>query len=138
MLAVRSFESPHTGERILHIVKAVLQEWDIPCHQVGKILTDNGSNMLKAFHDTIEDSNDDDSLDPSENSSVAVVVEEDENLTNSTSADDMDQDDIELSHFEDNDLALRMMYLTLIIRNSNMMMLFLEKTISVSPAFHTH
>ena len=94
--------------------------------------------MLKAFHDTIEDSNDDDSLDPSENSSVAVVVEEDENLTNSTSADDMDQDDIELSHFEDNDLALRMMYLTLIIRNSNMMMLFLEKTISVSPAFHTH
>lgn len=104
-LAVRSFESPHTGERILHIVKAVLQEWDIPCHQVGKILTDNGSNMLKAFHDTIEDSNDDNSLDPSENASVAVVVEEDENLTNSTSADDMDQDDIELSHFEDNDFS---------------------------------
>ena len=66
--------------------------------------------MLKAFHDTIEDSNDDNSLDPSENASVAVVVEEDENLTNSTSADDMDQDDmdqddIELSHFEDNDFS---------------------------------
>ena len=36
---------------------------------------------------------------------MAVVVEEDENLTNSTSADDMDQDDIELSHFENNDFS---------------------------------
>ena len=50
-LAVRSFEIPHTGERILHIVKAVLQEWDIPCHQVGKILTDNGSNIVAKFDD---------------------------------------------------------------------------------------
>ena len=30
--------------------------------------------MLKAFHDTIEDSNDDNSLVPSENATVAVVV----------------------------------------------------------------
>ena len=52
--------------------------------------------------------------------------------------DDMDQDDIlNLATSKIKTLALRMLYLTLIIRNSNMMMLFLEKSISVSPAFHT-
>lgn len=42
-LAVRHFESPHTGDRILNIVKVVLNDWDILCSQVGKIVTDNGS-----------------------------------------------------------------------------------------------
>ena len=67
------------------MVKAVLQDWDIPCHQVGKILTDNGSNMLKAFHDTLDynNSNDDDSLDPAdETEPEAVAVEEDESNFN--------------------------------------------------------
>lgn len=56
-LAVRSFQSSHTGNRILAIVKAVLQEWNIPYKQVGKIFTSNGSNMLTAFREMIDSGN---------------------------------------------------------------------------------
>ena len=57
-LAVRHFESPHTGEKVLQLVKTVLQEWEINSSQVGKVITDNGSNMTKAFRDTIDYDND--------------------------------------------------------------------------------
>ena len=49
-LAVRSIEGSHTGDNIFSIFKTVLEEWQIDRVSVGKVLTDNGSNMLKAFH----------------------------------------------------------------------------------------
>lgn len=48
-LAVRKFPHPHTGERVREVVEEVLKEWDIPVKKIAAILTDNGSNMVKAF-----------------------------------------------------------------------------------------
>ena len=48
-MAVRRFESPHTGERIANLLQAVINEWNIPHYKVFHSLTDNGSNMVKAF-----------------------------------------------------------------------------------------
>ena len=45
-LAVRHMPSPHTCDAILEVVSNVLAEWDI---MPSKVLTDNGSNMIKAF-----------------------------------------------------------------------------------------
>lgn len=47
-LAVRRFESPHTGVRIAALLQVVLDEWKIQ-HKIFRSLTDNGSNMIKAF-----------------------------------------------------------------------------------------
>ena len=49
VLAVRKFAHPHTGEHVREVVDKVLMEWEIPTAKVSAILTDNGSNMLKAF-----------------------------------------------------------------------------------------
>lgn len=49
-LAIRRFESPHTGERIADLLQAVINEWNIPHYKVFHSLTDNGSNMVKAYN----------------------------------------------------------------------------------------
>ena len=41
--------SPHTGDAILEVLTKVLAEWDLIPRKVGNVLTDNGSNMIKAF-----------------------------------------------------------------------------------------
>ena len=48
-LRVKRFEQPHTGERIAELLQSILDQWDIPHHKVFHSLTDNGSNMVKAF-----------------------------------------------------------------------------------------
>jgi hypothetical protein len=48
-LAVRRMPSQHTGDRIREVVEDILREWGLGIEKVGKILTDNGSNMVKAF-----------------------------------------------------------------------------------------
>jgi len=58
-LAVRRFLHPHTGKRVREVVQEVLAEWNIPLAKVFAILTDNGSNMLKAFHSSFVESEDD-------------------------------------------------------------------------------
>ena len=40
----------HTAENIRAIVDQVLLEWEIPSHKISAILTDNGSNIVAAFH----------------------------------------------------------------------------------------
>lgn len=47
-LAVRFFETPHTGRRILQLLKAMLSEYDNGIRNIGVVLTNNGSNMIKA------------------------------------------------------------------------------------------
>lgn len=44
---------PHTAENILSMVKSILAEWNIPTKKLGNIVTDNGSNMVKAFKEDI-------------------------------------------------------------------------------------
>ena len=48
-LAVKRVPSPHTGEEVLKIVLQIFKDWNIPNHKIGSIITDNGSNMVKAF-----------------------------------------------------------------------------------------
>ncbi|XP_065896068.1 E3 SUMO-protein ligase ZBED1-like [Dysidea avara] len=48
-LAVKRMPSPHTGEKVLKIVLQIFKDWSIPDHKIGSIITDNGSNMVKAF-----------------------------------------------------------------------------------------
>ena len=47
-LAVRAFPHPHSAERVRDLVNEILKEWDID-QKVHLIVTDNGSNMVKAF-----------------------------------------------------------------------------------------
>ena len=67
-LAVRPFESPHTRNRILSEIKSILSEYDIRIQDIGVILIDNGSNMIKAFNadsllNLVTDDNDGESQD---------------------------------------------------------------------------
>ena len=48
-LAVRHLPSPHTAEMISETVEDILLEWNIPKHNIFRILTDNGSNMVATF-----------------------------------------------------------------------------------------
>lgn len=48
-LAVRTFPSLHTAERIRALLERVLKEWKIEFGQVFLFITDNGSNMAAAF-----------------------------------------------------------------------------------------
>ncbi len=49
---------PHNAESILDITEVVLQEWNIPPAKLQAILTDNGSNMVKAFRQHFMDEDD--------------------------------------------------------------------------------
>ena len=65
-LAVRQIvQHPHNAETIR---EDVLTEWGIPLSKVLNILTDNGNNMVKAFHEQFcdGDKEEDEGLDESE------------------------------------------------------------------------
>ena len=59
-LAVRRMPHPHNAVNIRDITDQVLQEWNIPHSKILAILTDNASNMLKAFQQElhVQDSED--------------------------------------------------------------------------------
>ena len=78
-IAVRRFPHPHTAENIRQIVEEVLHEWSIPLSKVKAILTDNASNMVKAFRQEVELAVEEDSSDESDNESTeALELEDDE------------------------------------------------------------
>ena len=66
-IAVRHMPSPHTAENIFSMVKNILVEWNIPTEKVGNIITDNGSNMIKAFKEGLENPNESEADDNTEN-----------------------------------------------------------------------
>ena len=59
-LAVRRLPHPHTGENIRDAVESILEEWSIPLSKVRVVITDNGSNMVKAFRQHFEEDDKDD------------------------------------------------------------------------------
>ena len=48
------------------MVKNILVEWNIPTEKVGNIITDNGSNMIKAFKEGLENPNESEADDNTE------------------------------------------------------------------------
>ena len=52
-LAVRNLPHPHNAEHIRSTVDTVLGEWNIPLMKVMAVVTDNGSNMVKAFREMV-------------------------------------------------------------------------------------
>jgi len=54
LLACRRISQPHTASNIHDIFVNVLAEWDIDKQKVYKIVTDNGSNIVKAFRYRIQ------------------------------------------------------------------------------------
>lgn len=48
VLALKPFSHPHSAERVYAVVREILDNWQIS-NKLLKIVTDNGSNMIKAF-----------------------------------------------------------------------------------------
>ena len=89
-LAVKRFEQPHTGERIAELLQSILDQWDIPRHKVFCSLTDNGSNMIKAFKLLSFDETD-------EEESSEVLSENELDSEQEDDCDDSDLEDEEMS-----------------------------------------
>ena len=53
MLAVRRIEHSHTGVAIRQIFDTILGEWGVPTNKVRAIVTDNGSNIARAFKEHV-------------------------------------------------------------------------------------
>lgn len=49
LIACRQIQQPHTAENILTVFSDVMAEWNIDESKVFRIITDNGSNVVKAF-----------------------------------------------------------------------------------------
>ena len=53
-IAVRKMNREHSGDNIRALMEEILREWDIPTTKIGIIMTDSGSNMIKAFRQPID------------------------------------------------------------------------------------
>lgn len=54
LLGLRMIVGSHTAENVHKIVCELLEEWDISNGKLSRILTDNGTNMIKLFKNTKE------------------------------------------------------------------------------------
>ena len=99
-LAVRNVIGPHTGCNIISIFKSVLEEWKIDKECVGKVLTDNGSNMLKAFrimaaeYTESADDSDDEFAENEDGDCITEISEEDILDGLEDDVEDNSQDDV--------------------------------------------
>lgn len=95
VIANREFPHPHTGERIKALFLEILQEYEIDLNKVSRVLSDNGSNMVKALREL---------QDELERNDKAGVQEPDE-VEESDSESDMDnaEQDNTGSEYDDND-----------------------------------
>lgn len=62
VLACKNFKNPHTAERIAEELYMIHDEHGLPVHKIVSTITDNASNMVKAFRDfgvQIENSDED-------------------------------------------------------------------------------
>ena len=86
-IAVRRLPYLHTADNISALMDDDLLEWEIPLSKVEVVITDNASNMVKAFKRTLEGTNDEE--DDNENEEEQEIEEE---------ADDIDFKDKEIDH----------------------------------------
>jgi hypothetical protein len=73
-LAVREMPCPHTGERIKEVLEKILIEWEIQPFQLGKVVTDNGSNMIKAFRSVVNLGSSTQETDDSRNITLQIIL----------------------------------------------------------------
>ena len=90
-IAVKRMPTRHTAENILAIFVDVLTDWGILGEMVGNTITNNGSNMIKAFKDDQQ----------STDSEVAIDEENMEDLEAATDEDDDSSDDEDDSNSKD-------------------------------------
>ena len=88
-LVVRQIHHPHTADTVREVIDEVLAEWNIPIGKVRAILTDNASNMIKAFREQLQD------IESEESETEEGDVDESEDLLES---DEVDFEDKELDH----------------------------------------
>lgn len=55
LLNLKQMVHPHTAQSIAALVEECANEWGIPKQKILTIITDNGSNMVAAFHGGDED-----------------------------------------------------------------------------------
>ena len=96
-LAVRVFPHPHTADRIRSLLDEVLKEWDVD-QKFYFVITDSGSNMVKAFRSDVLAS----ITDYSEGSM-------DEDVGEANSGDDAEDEDEDFDVDEDNDFDTKEM-----------------------------
>jgi len=89
---------PHNAENIREILNEVLQEWCIPSTKVGVVITDNGSNMVKAFRQDYITAEGDDANEEDESDIDVDLDSMDESDDASTTAED--EEDFESREFE--------------------------------------
>ena len=76
-LAVRQImQHPHNAETIREMVEEILKEWGIPLDKILAILTDNGSNMIKAFREQCFNGDNEEDEISSENEAISFDEEE--------------------------------------------------------------
>jgi hypothetical protein len=93
LLNLSSISHPHTGEMLAEKLDLALKEWAIPQSKILMVVTDNGSNMIKAIKclksskPTITKESDEEDVD---NNAVADDVTENErvNMRSDTDSDD--------------------------------------------------
>lgn len=51
---MRRLASPHTARNVKAVVVEVLGEWKIPKEKISAVLTDIGSNVIKAFKEWLD------------------------------------------------------------------------------------
>lgn len=79
VLALKVLPHPHTGNNIYDKLIEILAEWNVTVDKISKVITDNASNMVKAFGTTPEEnldeiSVDDESMDESDNEVTESVT----------------------------------------------------------------
>lgn len=55
LLNLKQMVHPHTAQAIAALVEECTEEWGIPKEKILTIITDNGSNMVAAFHCNVEE-----------------------------------------------------------------------------------
>lgn len=110
-LAVKVFEQPHTGERIATLLLSILDEWEIPYWKVFRSLSDNRSNIVKAFHilqDQTNSGNDDDSIQQNHDESAIELIESGDQLLSGGEFSDEDSntisDDVSLLSYSSDEI----------------------------------
>ena len=70
-------QHPHNAETIREMVEEILKEWAIPIDKILAILTDNGSNMIKAFREQCFNGDNEEDEISSENEAISFDEEQD-------------------------------------------------------------